>query len=80
MWSIGVIAYVLLSGNMPFGNRKTTALEMEQLICKGEYNFDDEVWKGISDQAKDFISKLFTMEPHKRPSAQEAIQFPWIQE
>ena len=48
IWSIGVIAFILLCGEMPFGNRKTTSTEMEELICKGEYNFDCKVWEEVS--------------------------------
>lgn len=80
VWSIGIIAYILLSGQMPFGDRKTTNDEMEKLICKGEFNFNDKVWTSISTQAKEFISSLLIVDQNKRPSAKEAIQLPWIQE
>jgi len=55
MWSVGVMTFLFLGGYLPFGDRKTTTKEIEELICKGDYNFDQEVWKGISTAAKEFI-------------------------
>jgi serine/threonine protein kinase len=46
----------------------------------GKFNFNDPAWKGISDQCKDFISKLLTLDQNKRPSAEEALKHPWIEQ
>ena len=34
----------------------------------------------MSDQAKDFITQLLTMDVDKRPSAAEALKHPWIEQ
>ena len=46
----------------------------------GKFNFENKVWNGISQGAKDFISQLLTYDVTKRPTAEKAIQHPWIQE
>lgn len=38
-----------------------------------------KVWGGVSDSAKDLITKLLTYDPTKRLSAAEAFKHPWIQ-
>lgn len=44
----------------------------------GKYSFSDACWSAISDKAKDFISKLLIYDIDQRPSAEEALQHPWI--
>lgn len=39
---------------------------------------EGQVWDSVSEEAKDFIRKLLVLQPHKRPSAQEALHLPWI--
>jgi serine/threonine protein kinase len=46
----------------------------------GKFSFADASWNNCSDKAKDFISKLLTYDIEARPSAEEAIQHPWIVE
>jgi calcium-dependent protein kinase len=54
MWSLGVIAYILLSGIPPFNG--STDGEIMSAIKKGKYSFNHKVWSGTSEAAKDFIS------------------------
>ncbi len=56
MWSVGVICYVLLSGLSPFMGDNDT--ETYNNIIKAEYDFDDESFTIISNEARDFITKL----------------------
>jgi len=75
MWSLGVVGYILLSGEMPFGGS-----EVEQLrkSGRGEFRMRPEKWNAVSADAQDFIRSLMEVEPSKRLSAQEALQHPWI--
>lgn len=50
MWSVGVIIYVLLAGKLPFYDRDQNRLF--RAIKSGNYNFDDEFWQEVSDDAK----------------------------
>ena len=53
IWSIGVITYILLSGNPPFNGASDT--EIMKKVRTGKFNFDDACWKNISYNAKDFV-------------------------
>jgi hypothetical protein len=39
----------------------------------GKFNFDLPVWNQVSENAKDFIRKLLTYDPEKRPDAEKAL-------
>uniref|UniRef100_A0AC34QJT4 Protein kinase domain-containing protein n=1 Tax=Panagrolaimus sp. JU765 TaxID=591449 RepID=A0AC34QJT4_9BILA len=76
VWSIGVIAYILLCGYPPFYDENDANLFAQ--IIKGEYEFDSPYWDEISDSAKDFISHLMCCNPEMRYTCERALQHPWI--
>ena len=75
--AMGVITYFLLCGYTPF-DRNSTMEEM-QAIINGDYKFEPEIyWQGVSQDARDFINRLLTVDPAARPTATEALQHPWF--
>ena len=46
----------------------------------GKFSFSDPCWANMTDKAKDLITQLLTYDPDKRPSAEQALQHPWIKE
>ncbi|CAK8690153.1 unnamed protein product [Clavelina lepadiformis] len=76
VWSIGVIAYILLCGYPPFYDENDQKL-FEQ-IMKAEFEFDSPYWDDISQSAKSFISRLMEKQPSKRYTCDEALKDPWI--
>jgi serine/threonine protein kinase len=46
-------------------------------VMRGKFVFPDEEWSSISDEAKDFVKKLMSKYPRRRPSAAEALAHPW---
>ncbi|XP_022172360.1 MAP kinase-interacting serine/threonine-protein kinase 1 [Myzus persicae] len=91
LWSLGVVAYILLCGYPPFyGNcgsncgweSGNACPECQGLlfisIHEGRYEFPDREWADISSEAKDLISKLLVKEASARPSAAEVLNHPWV--
>ena len=71
VWSCGVLMYLLLCGYFPFLGKDEE--EITNKILAGKYEFDVEHFNGISDEAKDLISKCLKYEPRKRITIQEAL-------
>jgi len=74
MWTIGVIAFVLLTGRPPFYGRDNK--EILRKIIRAKI-----VWpksSKLSISAKDFVQKLITKEPKYRLSAVEALEHRWL--
>jgi len=76
MWSVGVIIYILLSGYPPFYADSAPALFKKIMDVK--YDFDDTVWDGISETAKDLIRNLLVKDPTKRLTATQCLEHPWV--
>ena len=75
MWSLGTVAYLLLSGRSPFLGEtdRDTLLNVQS----GRFNFD-HYFAGISNEGKDFISKLLKVNPGERMSAEDALSHSWL--
>jgi serine/threonine protein kinase len=76
MWSIGVITYILLGGYPPFHDDNQKALFKK--IKNAEYEFHDEYWSEVSEEAKDLIRHLLKINPVERYTAEEALNHPWV--
>lgn len=74
---MGVVLYIMLSGKVPFPGECNK--EIIENVIKGEYHFQHDSFKSVSDEAKDMISKLLVKDPTKRFSAEQAYNHPWIQ-
>ncbi|KAG6476920.1 hypothetical protein ZIOFF_066168 [Zingiber officinale] len=77
MWSIGVIAYILLCGSRPFWARTESGIF--RAVLKAEPSFDEAPWPSLSSQAKDFVKKLLNKDYRKRMTAAQALCHPWLQ-
>lgn len=73
---MGVICYVLLSGLSPFmGN---TDVDTFANITRAYYDFDDEAFDAITEDAKDFIAGLLVYRKENRMSAQQCLDSQWL--
>ncbi|KAF8603222.1 Pkinase-domain-containing protein [Ceratobasidium sp. AG-I] len=76
IWSTGIITYVLLCGYSPF--RSTTQAELVEETRRARIDFHHSFWAHISQSAKDFIKDLLNPDPSLRPTAEQALQHPWL--
>ena len=53
-WSIGVVAFILLSGSAPFYEEDNFALFESIKACR--YEFEADLWDKVSPEAKEFVS------------------------
>jgi calcium-dependent protein kinase len=82
LWALGVITFLLLSGEPPFGGCDgESMMSVRSRILRGRCAFEpEEVWNQVSDEAKAFIQRLLDPNSQSRPSAKEAQGDPWLQD
>nr|XP_009302725.2 kalirin isoform X2 [Danio rerio] len=76
VWSVGVLAYVMLSGVSPFLDESLEETCVN--ICRLDFCFPQEYFSDISQAAKDFIVSTLNQDPRKRPSSASCLQHPWV--
>ncbi|XP_041829700.1 serine/threonine kinase 17a like [Melanotaenia boesemani] len=76
MWSIGVLTYVMLTGESPFlgDDKQETFLNISQV----NVDYSQDTFEGISSLAVDFIKSLLVKNPRKRATAEECLNHPWL--
>lgn len=90
LWSVGVILYILMTGDMPFesgifeedvGDTRIGSTSMEDLyetLRKETIDFECEPWPSFP-QARDLCQQLLAFSPGDRsPSARAALSHPWL--
>ncbi|KAF8396275.1 hypothetical protein HHK36_017890 [Tetracentron sinense] len=76
MWSIGVIAYILLCGTRPFWARTESGIF--RAVMKAEPSFEEAPWPSLSSDARDFVKRLVNKDYRKRLTAAQALCHPWL--
>jgi len=76
MWSLGVIAYMLLAGEYPFSgeNDRVTC----QNICSSDWCGDSLMKGRKSLVAVNFVTRLLTIDVSERMTANEALNHGWL--
>mmetsp|Transcript_3723 Transcript_3723/g.10106 ORF Transcript_3723/g.10106 Transcript_3723/m.10106 type:complete len:957 (-) Transcript_3723:900-3770(-) len=83
VWSAGVMAHQLLTGKLPFDDKRNpmnpSLTAVWRSVLNDDLDFSKPWWDGISPEAKDFVQFLLNRDHRKRPSAKEALKHPWLQ-
>lgn len=75
MWSLGVLAYVLLCAITPFVDDE---VEATRLVHAGSPRYSRSRFFPLSSAAKHFTRSLLIKDESLRASATEALQHPWL--
>ncbi|KAH9261259.1 hypothetical protein BASA81_000963 [Batrachochytrium salamandrivorans] len=82
VFSLGVVLFVLLSGQLPFDDARIPRRleEIAKRILQGDYEFDlkNPAWRQVSSEVKHLISRMLEHDPDKRITAKEILQHPWL--
>jgi calcium-dependent protein kinase len=75
VWSLGVCAFTMVSGRVPFGGDDAKILAD---TVKGNYTMTSEKWATVSAEAKDLVRSMLEVDPKKRITVQQALEHPFI--
>lgn len=83
IWAIGVIAFLLLSGEPPFGGcgGPEPLMTVRSKILHGDFAFEPaDIWDSVSAGARDFIRNVLVVDPKSRPTARDAQKQSWLRD
>lgn len=78
IWSLSVVIYILLSGEMPFYGKDLKELHKAILEC--EPDFSSHKWKQVCPNAINFVKQGLQKDPALRPSSEEMLEHDWFSE
>jgi len=79
-WSVGIILFLLISGQLPFETSDVTMLRSmhKDPVLTGDCLFRGARWKQVRSAARQLVRGLLSVDPHKRFTAEAAGCHPWV--
>uniref|UniRef100_G3U7P3 Striated muscle enriched protein kinase n=1 Tax=Loxodonta africana TaxID=9785 RepID=G3U7P3_LOXAF len=77
IWGVGVLTYIMLSGRSPF--YEPDPQETEARIVGGRFDAF-QLYPNTSQSASLFLRKVLSVHPWNRPSLQDCLAHPWLQD
>ena len=77
LWSIGIIAYLLMCGFLPFDDEHSER-EIARQTIQDPVPYPANVWKNLSPEAKEFVGSLLKKNPEDRIGIKEVLNSKWI--
>lgn len=78
LWSLGVIAYLLLSRVLPFDDEDDREIARQTIYEPPDFSFHP--WEKVSEAGKDICKRLLEKSRHKRPQLDEVLKHKWFSE
>ena len=75
IWSLGILLFSIVTGNMPFKANSIDSLQKK--ILKGKFDFGDSE---ISEECRDLVKKMLVVDPFKRIGIEEILEHKWLAE
>lgn len=76
MWAFGVVFYILLGGYPPFFDDDDD--ELQRKIMFAQFEFHEDYWGDVSEDAKNMIRGLLTTSQSERLTVDQALVHPWM--
>jgi len=91
VWSAGLVAYMVLTGKLPWTGEEGDEIARDfmngvacankdifRAILYSDLDFSDETWEGVPAAAKDLVQRMLDRDRTRRPTAAECLQHEWM--
>ncbi len=91
VWSAGLVAYMILTGKLPWTGDEGEEIARDfmngvacankdifRAILYAELDFSEETWHGLPTAAKDLVQRMLDRDRKQRPTAAECLQHEWM--